>query len=81
MSEYVTYDEFQDAFIGMAERCGSELVAVYDMRKMIDICIIRDGMTAQDAEEHIDFNYMNAYIGVHTPYIITVHADEIADIA
>lgn len=77
----IAYDGFEDAFIGMATRCASEIVAVYDMRKMIDICISRDGMTAEDAEDHIYFNYLGAYVGVHTPYIVTVRADEIDDIA
>jgi hypothetical protein len=45
-------------------------VLVYDSEKMAEQLIIRDGMTADEAFDYIDFNIESAYIGKDTPVIV-----------
>jgi len=70
-AEIILADGFEDALVGVAERCASEPVAVYDLAKMIDVLVKRDGMTHEEADEYISFNVLGAYIGEQTPWIIT----------
>jgi len=51
-------------------------VLVYDVEKMVETLIDRDGMSGEDAIEYIDFNIENAYIGKDTPVIVWSYIDE-----
>ena len=62
--ECLTADGFDEALVGFT--CGSNMVAVYDIQKMIEI-LVADGMTAEDAVEHLDYNVIGAYVGDKTP--------------
>lgn len=66
---------FEMAFVGLAERCGSPLVAVYDRDACIRLLASRDGMSEEDAEEFFDFNVIGAYVGEKTPWFITWKGD------
>jgi hypothetical protein len=69
-------DGFEDALIGIAERAPSgNAVAVYDIKKMIDILIKRDGMDYLDAIEYIDFNVIGADMGENQPKYIHLFDD------
>ena len=65
-------DGFEDAFIGFAERCASEPVAVYDYRRAVKVLTERDGMSEEGAEEFLQFNVLGAYVGERTPWFLTV---------
>ena len=73
--EAVLADGFDEAFIGMVERCGLPApVVLYDKGKCIQILIDRDGMTYEDAEEFFDFNVTGAWVGEYTPmFLLDVH--------
>ena len=73
--EAVLVDGFDEAFIGMVERCGLPApVVLYDKGKCIQILIDRDGMTYEDAEEFFDFNVTGAWVGEYTPmFLVDVH--------
>ena len=73
--EAVLADGFDEAFIGMVERCGLPApVVLYDRGKCIQILIDRDGMTYEDAEEFFDFNVTGAWVGEYTPmFLVDVH--------
>ena len=73
--EAVLADGFDEAFIGMVERCGLPApVVLYDKGKCIQILIDRDGMTYEDAEEFFDFNVTGAWVGEYTPmFLVDVH--------
>ena len=43
---------------------------VYDRNKMVDILIEDEGMTHEDAIEHLEFNTYCAYVGEKTPIYI-----------
>lgn len=64
---YFTDPDYEDAFIGVS----SDDKAVYDYDKMI-LCLMKDGMTDEEAMEFIDFNTIRAlpYIGDRAPVIM-----------
>mgnify|MGYP001009893774 FL=1 len=60
-------DGFDDAAIGVVERCGQPPIVVYDYEKCADILVDRDGMLLEEAEEYLDFNSVCAWAGEGTP--------------
>ena len=67
------YDGFDEAIIGPASiwRSNSMVsVLVYDAELMRKILMNRDGMSAEDAREFIEFNIEGAYIGEDTPVLV-----------
>ena len=73
------WDGFDSAIIGTASVWnGNERVdvLVYDVEKMVETLIDRDGMSGEDAIEYIDFNIENAYIGKDTPVIVWSYINE-----
>jgi hypothetical protein len=73
------WDGFDVAIIGTASVWnGNERVEVlvYDVEKMVETLIDRDGMSGEDAIEYIDFNIENAYIGKDTPVVVWQYHDE-----
>jgi len=73
------WDGFDSAIIGTASVWnGNERVdvLVYDVEKMVETLIDRDGMSGEDAIEYIDFNIENAYIGKDTPVVVWSYIDE-----
>ena len=66
-------DKFDEAIIGQAciwRDKGMHDVLVYDAEKMRDILMKRDGMSAEEAREYIEFNVEGAYMGVSTPIYV-----------
>lgn len=68
--EALLCDGFDEAIIGMAERINLGPVVAYDVDKMIDIMIKRDGMTYEDAIEYFDYNILGAWMGENTPVYV-----------
>jgi len=64
-------DGFDEAIIGIAERIGLGPVVAYNVEKMLDIMIERDGMTYEEAREYFDFNIIGAWMGEFTQIFIT----------
>jgi hypothetical protein len=64
-------DGFDEAIIGMAERINLGPVVAYDVDKMIDIMVERDGMTHEEALEYFNFNILGAWMGEFTPVFIS----------
>ena len=68
-------DGFEDAYLGHTEPAPSRQVcAVYDHAKCIRI-LIEDGLTAENAYEHMSFNVTGAWCGEHTPIFIHLGAE------
>lgn len=63
-------DGFEEAFIGYSQRMNEPLLAVYSLKLMTDLCMFRDGMTHEEAEEYIEFNCIGAWVGEKTPIIV-----------
>ena len=75
-AEIILADGFEDAFVGIAERCASPHVAIYDYVRMVDVLVKRDGMTEEEADEFLQFNVLGAYVGEGTPWYLTHRAGE-----
>ena len=64
-------DGFDDAIIGVATPWLNQSrvdVLVYDAERIRAI-LMKDGMTAEEAREYIEFNIEGAYVGDATPVI------------
>jgi hypothetical protein len=62
-------DYFDEAIIGVVTRIGLEAVC-YDTHKVIEILMSHDGMTEEDAIEHMDFNMKGGWVGEYTPVFL-----------
>jgi len=60
-------DGLKDAFVGVAYRCGQPDLAVYSVPKAIKVLVKRDGMTYDEAQEYLEFNSIDAWVGKNTP--------------
>ncbi len=65
--EVTVADGFDDAAIGIVERCGQPSIVVYDYHAAAKILQKRDGMTLEEAFEYLDFNCVGAWVGPGTP--------------
>lgn len=68
--EVLLMDGFDEALIGFSQRINEPMLAVYSWEKMMDVCMKRDGMTWDEAEEYISFNCIGAWVGEQTPIIV-----------
>jgi hypothetical protein len=68
--EALLCDGFDLAIIGMVERINLGPIVAYDVDKMLDIMIERDGMTYEEAMEYFDYNIIGARLGENTPIYI-----------
>jgi hypothetical protein len=68
--EALICDGFDEAIIGMAERINLGPVVAYDVNKIIEILIERDGMSYEEAIEYYNFNIVGAWMGDYTPVFI-----------
>jgi len=64
--EMLFADGFDDAYIGYAVQFNSAL-AVYDHEKCIQVLVLRDGMTPEEAEEFMSYSVTGAWVGENTP--------------
>lgn len=65
--EALLADGFEDAFVGIARRCGQPSLAVYDCDLCVRVLMERDGMDELEAWEYLEFNSVGAWAGEHTP--------------
>jgi hypothetical protein len=66
----IIWDGFDEALIGIGERCGLGPVAIYDRETMVEI--LSEEMTVDEADEYLEFNVIGAYVGEYTPIIVYV---------
>ena len=59
-------DGCDDAIVGFAER-DSVILVVYDVRKILRLLRVRDGMSRDEAQEFFDFNIAGSWVGEQTP--------------
>lgn len=64
-------DGFEGALIGYVQ-VFSNVVALYDRDKCLEILVKRDGMSGEEAVEYFDFNVVGAYAGEGTPAFATI---------
>jgi hypothetical protein len=73
--ECATWDGFDAALIGYTKTIN--VVAVYDVGKMIDILMTNDEMEYDEALDYLHFNVFGAYIGEKTPMHVVVDYDRV----
>ncbi len=64
--EFLIADGFNDAIIGIEHASGR---VVYDIDTMVQI-LKTEGMSYEDAIEHLEYNVFGAYVGENTPIYI-----------
>jgi hypothetical protein len=74
--EALLADGFEEAIIGIAERCSKPPLVVYDARKCVAILMRRDGMDEEEAWEFFNFNTLGAWMGENTPLFLTRYEPE-----
>jgi hypothetical protein len=68
--EALLIDGFDEALMGVAERINLTPVAAYNVDKILEILIERDGMTSDEALEYFEYNIIGAWMGENTPIFI-----------
>lgn len=64
-------DGFDEALLGWTSRHDlPDFVVVYSYDKCVRILIERDGMTADEAREYLEFNTVGAWVGKSTPLFV-----------
>ena len=63
-------DGFDEAILGVAQRCGQPEIIAYDTEKILEILQAREGMTAEEAVEYFEFNIAGAWVGEETHIFI-----------
>jgi len=66
--EALLLDGLDEAICGIARRCSSPSVFVYDRDKIIEL--LSEDMTEEEAEEWLCFNIEGAWMGESTPYVM-----------
>ena len=65
-------DNYDAALIGYVELAAAPtVVALYDREACLQI-LMNEGLTETDAQEHLSFNTMGAYVGPYPPAFATV---------
>lgn len=77
--EILIFDGFDDAIIGYTDSWGPEnsrnLRAVYSYEKCVDV-LVKDGLSYENAVEHLEFNTLGAYVGSRTPVVVHLLQDD-----
>jgi hypothetical protein len=76
--ELLYADGLDAAILGVGTRCGQPNVVVYDVAKVIDILVNRDGMSYEEAEDFFSFNIEGAWVGEKTPVWVRLLKNEVA---
>lgn len=74
VKEYVTeinpdaifYEDMDEAIVGIFER-DNVIVPLYDINRCVSITMKQDGCSYEEANDHIYFNLVNAWLGENTP--------------
>ena len=75
-NECIVYPDLEDALVGCVENSNGEIVALYDIDKIVDIFMDRDGMTYEEAVEYYDFNVARMYVGAKTPLLANLVTED-----
>ena len=69
-------DGLEDAILGILQGCCHPTVICYDYDLCVE-CLMRQGMSEEDADEWMTFNVLGAYMGKGTPlFLLNLRARE-----
>lgn len=60
-------DGFDEAILGVLQIKGRPDIVCYDYERCVEILCDRDKMTVAEAQEYMEFNVVDAYVGETTP--------------
>jgi len=63
------FDDMDEAFVGLATQFSKEPVAVYERDACLR-CLVKSGMTEDEALEWFEYNTTGAWVGERTPMVI-----------
>lgn len=69
--ELLIMDGYDDCIVGVVERMGQDPIVCYDKEKILQKLIEDDGMDVAEAQEFIEVNQLNAWIGDRTPCFLS----------
>jgi hypothetical protein len=75
-TDFVFYDDIDDALIGVVTRFGQEPIICYDYYRCLAIYQERDGISYEEAVEHFEFNVIGGYVGPNTPCFLQKDGSE-----
>jgi hypothetical protein len=75
--EALLADGFEDAVIGVAQRCSCPALVVYDAERCVEILMNNGDMSYEDALEFFDFNTLGAWAGEGTPLFLWRREDDL----
>jgi hypothetical protein len=67
-NEILVMEEHENALLGLAFRCGA-VVAVYDRDAIVENLIV-EGLTSEEAEDHVGYNIEGGWVGENTPWLL-----------
>ncbi len=76
-NECLLADGFDQSLVGITQ--GVNPVAIYDVNLMVNHLVDQDGMTEEDAVEHLEFNVVGAYVGEKTPMYVALDFERLGD--
>lgn len=63
-------DMFDNAILGVTERCGQPRLIAYDRQRCIEIIMAENSCDRDEAQEIFDYNAVDAWVGEGTPIFI-----------
>lgn len=72
--EAIILEGYDEAILGISYRFNMEPVLAYDRAACINKLVLRDGMSAEEAEEYFVFNTEGGWFGEGTPIFIEMPA-------
>lgn len=67
--ETILWDGCDAAIVGVVETCGRPTVVAYDYELLVGV-FVEQGMTEDEAGEHVDLNIVGQYVNEHTPVVL-----------
>lgn len=64
--EAIFYEDMDEAIVGIFDR-GSVIVPLYDINRCVAIAMKVFELPYEEAQEHIQFNLVNGWLGENTP--------------
>lgn len=65
----IIFDDCNSAIIGYGSQHGHDSLIVYDYDLLV-AQFVADGLTEEEAMEHVDYNIAGAWFGERTPIIL-----------
>lgn len=62
-------EDFDCCIAGIGVSCSRDPVVIYNTNKIVEALILQ-GMSEEQAYEHMEVNIVGAYVGEHTPIFL-----------